>query len=167
MRIFLIGFMGSGKTTLGKQIAGLMNYKFIDVDHYIVDHHGESVSDIFANRGEDFFRKLEQSALKEIIKEDNVIVSTGGGTPCFFNNMEIMNNSGLTIYLKLEEEVIVNRLVYSKRGRPLLANLNKEELEEYVDKLMEKRCGFYNRAKIAIEGVSIRPEDIVRIIENI
>lgn len=166
MRIFLIGFMGSGKTTLGKKLSKIMGYRFIDIDKYIEENYNTTVVDIFELKGENQFRELEHKALLEIIKDDKIIISTGGGTPCFFDNMEIMNSNGITVYLKVDYKTIVERVSISKRDRPLIANKTSSELESYVKNLLNERETHFSKSHLKIEGISLRAEDIHLAIEG-
>jgi len=141
--LFLIGFMGCGKSTSGALIAQKTGKEFIDLDLYISQKHNKSISEIFENNGEQAFRLIEHSALKEIIKFKNIIVATGGGTPCFFNNMELMNQNGFTVYLNTSPEILFERLISLKNTRPLLSGLSDEELEEFIKKELADRERFY------------------------
>jgi shikimate kinase len=154
MNIFLIGFMGSGKSTIGKLLSQKFQMKFADLDTIIEQNQGKLVGEIFKDFGESKFRELEHDMLLEITNSDNQVVSVGGGTPCFFRNMELMNQKGLTIYLKMSAEAILNRLdrlpPSAKALRPLLANKSKPELTEFIVSTLGKREEFYNRAKIIV-----------------
>ncbi len=153
MRIFLIGFMGSGKTSIGEKIAKKLNLQFIDIDDVIEKEQGLQISDIFAKKGEDYFRSLEKNALNRIIEKENVVIATGGGTPCFFDNMELMNKNGITVYLKLPAVDLFNRLENSQTDRPLLKGLNKEKLLAKIVELLNKREKFYMQAQHTIDGI--------------
>ena len=128
--LFLIGFMGCGKSTSGALISQKTGKEFIDLDIYITQKHNKSIPEIFENEGEQAFRLIEHSALKEIINIKNIIVATGGGTPCFFDNMELMSQNGITVYLKSSTKKLFERLISLKNTRPLLSGLSDEELEE-------------------------------------
>ena len=146
-RIFLIGYMGSGKTTVGKLLAARLGYSFVDMDAHIEEQQFKSVSKIFAERGEDEFRLLEQKCLHEVAQFDDVIISTGGGAPCFFDNMDYMNACGDTVFLQVEPEVLFHRLKVAKQQRPLLANKSDEELMNFICEALQKRHPFYSQAK--------------------
>lgn len=150
MRIYLIGYMGCGKSTLGRELAKNLNLQFIDLDHYIESRNCKSVASIFADRGEDGFRKLEQSALREVADIENVVIATGGGAPCFFNNMELMNETGTTIYLDASPKLLADRLSKSKTVRPLIQGKAKDELIDFITETLEKRGLFYKKAKTVI-----------------
>jgi shikimate kinase len=143
---FLIGYMGSGKTTLGNQLAKKLNLPFIDMDLFIENRYHKSIPAIFEEKGEDGFREIERRTLQEISSFENVIISTGGGLPCFFDNMDLMNKSGITIYLKVSVEELTNRLKNAKIKRPLISNKTFDELKEYVKSSLTQREAFYNNA---------------------
>lgn len=152
-RIFLIGYMGSGKTTVGRLLAAQLGYAFIDMDAYIEEKHFKSVSQIFAELGEQHFRQLEQQCLHEIAEFNNVIISTGGGVPCFFDNMEFMNKSGITVYLKMSSAELADRLEKSHANkRPLLAERKGEELLRFISDGLAKREAFYLQADYSVNG---------------
>ena len=151
--IFLIGYMGSGKTTIGKLLADKMGYDFVDMDKLIEQKLFKSVSQIFAEQGEDAFRILEQECLHEVAEFNNTIISTGGGVPCFFDNMEFMNSHGLTIYLKLTPKELANRLENSRANiRPLLAERKGDELIQYISDGLAAREPFYDQAAFIAYG---------------
>jgi shikimate kinase len=147
-KIFLIGFMGSGKTTLGKKIASHLHLNFIDMDDFIEQKVGRSISSIFEKEGEAHFRSLEHEALKELLSKDNVLVSAGGGTPCYYNNMELINAEAQSVYLKVEPEMLLGRLKGATGKRPLLANLSNEELRLQISEKLAVREPFYMQSKI-------------------
>jgi shikimate kinase len=147
-RIILIGYMGAGKTTLGKILASELDLEFIDLDWYIEKRFHQSVSQLFATRGEDGFRQVEQNMLHEVAEFENVLISAGGGTPCFFDNMEYMNAQGLTIYLKASPETLRAHLKMGKQKRPLIAKKNDEELDAYIRESLAKREGYYEQAHL-------------------
>lgn len=150
-RIFLVGFMASGKTTTGKRISKKYNLEFIDLDAYIEQRYFMTVSQIFAEKGESGFREIERNMLKEVAEFENVVVAAGGGTPCFFDNMEIMNNSGETVYLKTSPENLCKYLrMNGTDKRPLVKGKTDEELLEYVSTTLAKREPFYSQAKHTI-----------------
>jgi shikimate kinase len=151
--------MGSGKTTIGKLLAERLNYGFVDMDAHIEEKYFKSVSQIFAEKGEAEFRLIEQQCLQEVSQFENVIISTGGGAPCFFDNMKYMNELGLTIYLKLTPGELKDRLESSHAGkRPLLAERKGEELLQFISEGLAKREPYYNRAAFHINGTE---EEIV------
>jgi len=147
-KIFLIGFMGSGKTTAGKKLASRLRWEFIDLDEFIEQDKGMPVAEIFETQGEDCFRAVEAEALRTVAKARDTVISTGGGTPCFHGNMEFMMLNGLTVYLRMTPESLARRLVRSPAGRPLLKNIAKEELEVYVRTKLDEREPWYSMAEI-------------------
>lgn len=152
-RIFLIGYMGSGKSTIGKLLAEKLGYSFIDMDTHIEEKHFKTVSQIFAKKGETEFRLLEQQCLHEVAEFENVVISTGGGAPCFFDNMHYMNTHGLTIYLKFTAAELAKRLEASQANkRPLLANLKGRELQQFIAHGLSKRELFYKQASHSFSG---------------
>ena len=146
MRYFLIGFMGSGKSLIGKQLAEKLHMKYIDLDDFIEKSENRIITDIFNNSGETYFRKLEEKYLKEMIKEDNILVSTGGGTPTIHGLMDIMNNVGKTIYLECCTETFFERLHKNKEKRPMISVLSDKSLRRYITNKIEERKLFYKKA---------------------
>jgi shikimate kinase len=149
--IFLIGYMGSGKTTIGKLLAKKLNLQFIDVDLFIENRHRKSVAAIFEEKGEAGFRDIERRTLQEIAGFENTVISTGGGLPCFFDNMDVMNQSGITVYFKVSVKELVSRLTTGKQNRPLIKDKKKEELYEFIDRSLSNRESFYRKASIIFE----------------
>ncbi|MBR6590181.1 MAG: shikimate kinase [Bacteroidaceae bacterium] len=150
-RIILIGYMGAGKTTLGKILARSLNLEFIDLDWYIENRFHQSVSQLFATRGEEGFRKIEQNMLHEVAEFEDVVISAGGGTPCFFDNMEYMNQQGVTVYLKATPETLRTHLRMGKQKRPLIAQKNDEELDAFIRESLDKRESYYNQARLIFD----------------
>jgi len=150
--IYIIGFMGSGKSTAGKKLASLLGWSFIDLDKRIEEHTGKTISDIFSQHGEDYFRNVEAEVLKSLKSQTNTVISTGGGTPCYCDNMDYMLETGLTLYLKLTSEQLKNRLSESKGERPLIKDLKSERLLSFIDEKLACREKWYNRAEITVEG---------------
>lgn len=146
-RIFLIGYMGAGKTTLGKAFARSMGLTFIDLDWYIEERFHKTVRQIFAERSEEGFRELEKRMLHEVADFEDVVIATGGGTPCFFDNVEYMNRKGETVFLDVSQEVLFRRLKVAKQQRPLLAQKNDEELKAFIADALGKRLPHYSKAK--------------------
>lgn len=164
-RIFLIGFMGSGKSTIGKIMKRDKGWDFIDLDDYFEAHYKTTIKQYFADYGEEAFRKSEQEILNEVIKEENVIIATGGGTPCFFDNMEVMNANGLTIYIKLSPEALAKRLSGPQQVRPLVAGKTNDELQNYIEEKLSEREPFYKKAKVVVDADNIEIDALVRVIE--
>lgn len=154
-RIYLIGFMGSGKTTAGKKLATLLGWPFIDLDKKIEEEAGMTIPEIFSKYGEDYFRSTESKVLRSIKSEKNTVVSTGGGAPCHDGNMDFMLNSGLTIYLKLTAGQLQSRLSNSKGERPLIKGLKGEKLVDFIKEKLVDRELWYMRAEVIHEGIDV------------
>ena len=150
-RIILIGYMGAGKTTVGKALSKAMGLQFYDLDWYIESRMRKTVPQIFAERGEEGFRLIEHNMLHEVAELEDVIVSCGGGTPCFFDNMHYLNGQGETIYLKADPEVLYKHLLMGKIERPLLKNKTPEQLIDFIKEQLEKREPFYTKAKHVLD----------------
>ena len=144
--------MGSGKTTLGRKLAYILQHQFIDLDEYIEEYEERSISQIFKDDGEDYFRKIERFHLHRIIDKEDVVISTGGGTPCFFDNMDQMNKYGKTIYINMHPKQILPRLLLSQSLRPLLTGKNEREILDYVFKSIRSREKYYKKAKRVVIG---------------
>ena len=165
IRIFLIGYMGAGKTTLGKAFARELGLTFVDLDWYIEERFHKSIRQLFTERGENGFRELEKRMLHEVAEFENVVISTGGGTPCFFDNVEYMNTMGESIFLDVDIQVLFRRLKVAKQQRPLLAQKNDEELMAFITENLQKRLPFYTKAKQVFNGE--RLEDRHQIKESV
>lgn len=166
MLVYLIGYMGCGKTTAGKKLANKLGYTFIDVDNLIEEAQGVTISDIFANQGEDAFRKIEQEMLSTTFELDNAIIATGGGAPCFYNNIEAMNENGLTIYIEMSAKALVSRLKGGIEDRPILKGKSEEELLGFVEEALEIRNPFYKKSKAIVEGLNLSPESLHEAMEK-
>ena len=148
MKYFIVGYMASGKSTFGKELAKDKGLPFLDLDESVEFREGRSISEIFAKEGEEYFRKREREILHEICNEaDEFVLATGGGTPCFFDNMDYMNQVGTTVFLNTSPLVIVDRLKRQRADRPLLAMYSDDELEFFVREHLESRLSFYLKAK--------------------
>ena len=148
MKYFIVGYMASGKSTFGKELAKDKGLPFLDLDECVESREGRSISEIFAKEGEEYFRKREREILHEICNEaDEFVLATGGGTPCFFDNMDYMNQAGTTVFLNTSPLVIVDRLKRQRADRPLLAMYSDDELEFFVREHLESRLSFYLKAK--------------------
>jgi len=150
MKIVLIGYMASGKSTIGRILAQKMEFSFIDLDNYIEEKEKMTVSEIFDKKGEIYFRKIEHVYLKELMVLDkNIVLSLGGGTPCYAGNMDVIieSKNTSTIYLKTSIATVVKRLTNEKNQRPLVARLKEDQLVEFVAKHLFERSYFYNKSK--------------------
>ena len=145
-RIFLIGYMGVGKTTLGKALADRTGLSFIDLDLFIEGRYRKTIRQIFEAEGEEAFREIERRALHEVAEFEDIILSTGGGTPCFFDNMTYMNSVGTTVYLKASPEALTERISLCKQSRPTVRHLDGEALHAFVRKALTHRTPYYERA---------------------
>lgn len=167
-RIFLIGYMGAGKTTVGRKLAKEMNLSFIDLDLYIEGRFHRSIRQLFAERGEEAFRDIEKRILHEVAEFEDVLVSTGGGTPCFFDNIDFMNTAGTTIYLKVSVKELASRLESYKQTRPVLKNRSGEELKSFIQENLNARTPFYEKAKIIYDAEQMMTEaDVQSITTNL
>ena len=146
-RVILIGYMGSGKTTVGKALSKETGMMFYDLDWYIESRMRKSVSQIFAEKGEEGFRKIEYNMLHEVAEFEDVIISCGGGTPCFFDNMDYLNQQGDVVYLKASPETLYKHLLMAKVERPLLKGKSTEELIAYITEHLKEREPFYEKAR--------------------
>ncbi len=146
-RIILIGYMGAGKTTVGRELAKELGLMFYDLDWYITSRMRRTVAQLFEEHGEDGFRQIERNMLHEVAEFENIVLSCGGGTPCFFDNMDYMNQKGETVYLKATPEVLYAHLKMGKGVRPLLLNKTPEQVEAFVKTQLKEREPFYTKAK--------------------
>ena len=154
--------MGSGKSSLGEELAHKLSLAFFDLDQMIEEEEGRKISEIFETDGEEKFREKEHVCLNKTFELSNVVVSTGGGTPCFFNNMEMINEKGISIYIKLNPGMLASRLCADKKKRPLIKHCkDKNELELFVKNLLEKRDKYYLQSKIILEGKNINAKKII------
>lgn len=154
-RVYLIGFMGSGKSTIGRFIANDMGWVNIDMDHLFEKEHNCTISYFFENHGEQAFREEEEKILQKLSTEKNIIISTGGGTPCHNNNMEIMRSTGLTIYIQVDAEELKKRLSSARETRPLLVAKKEDELLLYIKTKLAEREPFYNQAHMIVDGMAL------------
>jgi len=150
MRIYLVGYMGSGKSRLGRRFSEHLKTQFVDMDFYIEERNCKSIPKIFAEEGEAEFRNKERKALEELSEFTDLVIATGGGAPCFFDNMDLMNETGKTIYLNIDPAILADRLMKSKTERPLIQGKSKEELIAFIDETLKKRNEFYSKAQIQI-----------------
>ena len=158
-RVYLIGYMGCGKTTIGKRLAKSLGWDVIDMDSRIESRYSKTIPDIFASEGEESFRKKERFILEELSALENVVVSTGGGAPCFFDNIDVMNSSGLCVYIRMTPEALAARLKNAKANRPLLKDKTEEELTNFIKEQLEKRRAFYEQARYVIDNDNGTPEE--------
>jgi len=150
-RIILIGYMGAGKTTVGKALAAERGLRFYDLDWYIESRMRKTVAQLFAELGEEGFRRIERNMLHEVAEFEGVLISCGGGTPCFYDNMQYINQQGLTLYLKASPEVLYKHLKMGKSVRPLLLNKTPEEVQRFISEQLKAREQFYTRAQFTLD----------------
>ena len=164
MRIVLVGYMGSGKSTVGKKLASKLGFSFYDTDQIIEEQYKISIYNFFEKYEEDVFRKIEYDVLKNILIHNNAVISTGGGTPCFRNNMDIINKNSYSVYIKMHIDSIETRLINSKKSRPLLKDISQTNLKAFIEKQLLEREKYYNQANLIIKGEKL---DINYLIESL
>ena len=165
-KIFLVGYMGSGKSSTGKILASQLGCDFIDLDLFIEKEYQLTIPQIFAQKGEKEFRSMEHNALKKVIEKKNVVIACGGGTPCYFNNMELMNNNGNTVYIKMSADALVKRLLTAKDKRPLIENKTEQELKTFVNRQLEKREDMYHQAQYIVKGKDLNVEEFAAFVRE-
>lgn len=165
MKIFLIGFMGSGKTHWGQLLSQKLGIPFFDLDEQVVEQAGKPITEIFASSGEEHFRLLEKEVLSDIAeKEVSFIMACGGGTPCYFNNIEFMNRVGTTVWINTPLETLFTRLVNQKSKRPLIRDLSDEQLKGFISKKFSDRRMYYEQAELVVDE---EPVELDKLIETI
>jgi shikimate kinase len=155
MKIFLIGYMGSGKSKAGESLAKLLNLPFIETDKVVETREGKSISAIFETSGQEYFREVEKAVLHETVSVKDAVVSTGGGLPCYSDNMQWMNDNGITVYLDANPGLLFHRLSVSKVGRPLIEKLNDVDLMEQITGHLAIRLPYYRQAKVVVPAASL------------
>lgn len=160
MKITLTGYMGAGKSKVGQKLAAELNLRFIDLDAEIEKDTNYSITETIFNKGELYFRKLERQKLEEILKQDNFVLSSGGGTPCYYDNIQIINKSTLSIYLQYGVSDLYERLEGQQEDRPLIAHLKGDALKEFIAKHLFERKAFYERSIISLSGKNKTVEEI-------
>ncbi|HNZ43738.1 MAG TPA: shikimate kinase [Bacteroidales bacterium] len=171
MIIFLTGFMGCGKSSIGLKLAQKISAPFIDMDEQIESRSGKSITEIFHSQGESVFREMEKEVITQLVKSrDNIVVATGGGTACFFDNMEVMNKNGISVYIKTSPELLFSRLKDDARNRPLLTG--QKDLKTFITKKLAERKKYYKKSKYIIEFDQSQTEEeilekILKLIKNL
>lgn len=150
--IFMLGMPSSGKSTLGRQLAKELNYDFVDLDKKIEISEGKKIPEIFNLEGEDYFRKVESEILRKIEPDTKLVIATGGGTPCFKNNIEFIKENGISVFLDVKPDKIEERMRNSKRNNRPLFSLESDSLLKTITQSYEERIEFYKKADIVIEG---------------
>lgn len=156
--------MGCGKTTLGHRLAKHAGLQFIDMDHYLEKRNCKTVPQLFEEFGEEGFRVRERKALEELSEFSDVVIATGGGAPCFFDNIELMNRTGKTIYLNIDPKILASRLLKSKIERPLIKGKSKDELVRFINETLKKRNVFYTQAKYQINESDVDLDEVMKTI---
>lgn len=164
--IFLLGYMGCGKSTVGKKLANKLKYSFIDTDAVIESMTGKNIAQIFSEEGEDAFRLLEKSVVQSLASRTNTVVATGGGAPCFHDNLSVMNRSGITVYIKMQPESLASRIIAAKTERPVLQRVSTEDLPLYITSHLADRERFYNKAHLIVKGENIKIDELVNLIKD-
>ena len=154
MRVFLLGYMGCGKSNKGSKLAKKLNLNFFDLDILFEEKYKLTIQQFFSKYGEGLFRKLEHKLLKEILHNDNIVLSLGGGSPCFYDNMNLINESGITVYIKMPVKALQHRLTQAKKTRPLIKNRSPEELESLIASQLSEREVYYSKAHLTICGIN-------------
>ena len=165
-KIVLLGYMGCGKSTIAQNLSKITNIPFLDLDKCIEERVNLSINEIFEKHGEVYFRKLEHEMFVELLQSsENTIIGLGGGTPCYANNHELLKGDVMvSVYLKASIDTLYNRLVHNKSKRPLIANMNEEEMKEFIAKHLFDRSFYYNQAK---HKVSVDDKSVEETVQDI
>lgn len=166
MKISLIGYMGSGKSTIGPELAVLSGLDYYDLDKEIEKHTGYTITETIFNKGELYFRQIERDILKEILAKNNFVLSTGGGTPCYYDNIDLINKASLSVYLQYSVKDLFERLKGNTAERPLIAHLEGEPLLEYIGKHVFERSVYYEKATVLIRAGKLSKLEIIKEIKN-
>ncbi len=164
MRIYLIGFMGCGKSSLGRRLARRLEYPFIDIDNEVERLSGSTIPEIFSSKGEEEFREMEKGVLQSTLDIQKAVIATGGGTPCYSDNMDFMLGNGITVYLKMSPASLSHRLEYARRKRPLIGNMKGERLLSFIESKLIEREEYYIRSHCIIKGESVRPGQVISLV---
>ena len=166
MKVFLIGYMGSEKSKMAEALGKILELPVVHTDKLVEEAEGKSISEIFKTSGQEHFRELEKNALHSLAENNNVVVSTGGGLPCFFDNMDYMNAVGITVYLEANPGLLFHRLFNNRAGRPLIEDLNDVELMEQISGHLAVRSPFYKKAQIVVNAASVNVKILSDLIIN-
>ncbi len=161
MKIFFIGFMGSGKSTWGRLIAEQLEIPFFDLDDLIEKRVNMKINDIFDRKGESYFRKIEGVCLRELHELKDFVLACGGGAPCYYDNMSLMNSLGITVWMNTPKQVMATRLLEEAEHRPLVRGMAPGQLQEFIDDKLEERLQFYTQAQLVIDPTAITPHDLI------
>lgn len=162
MRIYIIGYMGAGKSTVGKRLANRLDVPFVDLDDAFESKYRYSIPRFFEHFGEERFREFEHQCLKEITDEHNTaVISTGGGTACYHNNLELMKENGTTVYLKMHPKSLAHRLNHARRLRPVIRDINNDDMLRFVEDQLYERETFYNQADHIVKGEDLDMKNLI------
>ena len=159
--------MGSGKTVFGRKLARKLGYRFADLDNIIETNYTMTIPGIFSRFDETVFRTLESKELRKFVDEDNLVLSCGGGTPCYYDNMEFIKENGVSIYIKLNEKSLSDRLIKSKTKRPLIEGLSLETLQGKIGEMLDIREHYYSMADIVVDGINLKEEEVLKLLNNL
>jgi shikimate kinase len=163
-KIVLLGFSGAGKSTIAKKIASHFNFSVLDTDKMLEEKYKISVYDIFEKYGENVFRQLEYKTLTEALQQEHVVIATGGGAPCFFDSMKIINEAAFSVYIEMSIKSLVQRLLHAKVTRPLTKDKTEEELFVFIAAQMAERASIYKQAHLTVKGENL---DLEELLENL
>ena len=164
-RIYIIGFMGVGKSTFGKKLARSLGFRFIDLDNVFEKKFKIRIDDFFGKYDEELFRKLEHETLKDSFSSANTVIATGGGSPCYFDAMKKINEQGISIYLKMSPAAIAHRLTHAKKPRPLIKNKTGDELCAIIEQKMDERKAFYEQAHFTVDAINVNAKEVVELLK--
>ncbi len=165
-RVYLIGFMGAGKSTVGKKLAIALGYRFLDLDDFFEGYYKINIQVFFDKYGEKLFRSLEHERLLKTFDMKGVVIATGGGTPCYLDSIDEINKNGISVYLEMTPAAIASRLAMAARKRPLIEGKSGDELVGYIDKKLEERLDCYKKAHLTIEGIDVDTKEFVKLLEK-
>jgi len=165
-RIYLIGFMGVGKTTLGKKLARALGYRFVDLDGLFEKKYKVHIDDFFGKYDEELFRKLEYDLLNETFQMKKTVIATGGGTPCFFDTMDKINTQGTSVYLEMTPAALASRLMNARKKRPLIEGKTGDELKAAIEKRLSERIVHYQQARYSINALHANAKDLVELLNR-
>ncbi len=157
--------MGSGKSTIGKKLANKLSYAFCDLDKEIEKKEGKTITEIFSEKGEEYFRTIECEELRTL-SDENQVVALGGGTPCYADNMEFINQKGTTVYLKYNSGILFSRLKNAKAERPLLAGKSDDELKVFIEETLSDRENYYLQSRFVVESQNLTVDEILKLIQK-
>jgi shikimate kinase len=165
-RIYLVGFMGVGKTTVGKKLARQLGYRFVDLDDFFEERYKIEIHQFFKKYDEPLFRQLEHERLIKTFEMQNVVVATGGGTPCHWDGVQEINRNGLSVFLDMPPEAIANRLMHAKRKRPLILGKSSEELIRFIKSKLDERMACYAQSHLRVDALNTDLKELANLIET-